>query len=84
MFAPKNKKYGGWMMMLLLVMLMMILLVLLRNKLWKERKRNPEAKKKGLRAVYQTNCKGERRRFENAMRKDDEKCDLFKIAKRMV
>lgn len=45
---------------------------------------NPEAKKKGLRAVYQANCKGERRRFENAMRRDDEKCDLFKIAKRMV
>ena len=60
-------------------------------KLWKERKqrntskeRYLEVKKEAKRAVYQAKCKAERKRFGNVVWRDDQKCDVIKIAKRMV
>ena len=44
-----------------------------------------EAKKKARRAAYQTKCKAERKRLENIMLWwRDQKCNVFRIAKRMV
>ena len=43
-----------------------------------------EAKKKCRRTVYQVKHKPEWKRFGNIMQSDDQKCDVFKIAKRMV
>ena len=34
--------------------------------------------------VYQTKCTTERKRFGNFMQQDDQKWDLFKVAKSMV
>ena len=64
-------------------------LVLLRNKLWKEwnygktgQEKYPEAKKKGSRVAFQAKSKAERRRFGNAMQRDNKKYDVFKIEKK--
>ena len=43
-----------------------------------------EAKKRSRRAVYQAKCKAERKKFGNAMQQEYQKCDVFKIAKRMI
>ena len=34
--------------------------------------------------VYQTKCKPERKKFGNVMQRDDQKCNIFNIAQRMV
>ena len=64
-------------------------LVLLRNKLWKEwnygktgKEKYPEAKKKGSTVAFQAKSKAERRRFGNAMQRDNKKYDVFKIEKK--
>ena len=41
-------------------------------------------RKKAGRAVYQANCKAERKRFTNVMQSDDQKCDVFKTVKRVM
>ena len=43
-----------------------------------------EAKEKARRAFYQAKCKSERKRFGNVMRRDNQKCDVLKIAKKIV
>ena len=43
-----------------------------------------EAKKKAGRTVYQAKCKAERKRFGRVMWRNDQKRDVFKIAKRIV
>ena len=43
-----------------------------------------EAKKKARMTVWQAKCKAERIRFGNVLQRDEQKCDVFKIAKRMV
>ena len=44
-----------------------------------------QSKKKGSkRTVYQSKGKAERKKFGNVMRKDNQKCGAFKIAKMMV
>ena len=42
-----------------------------------------KAKIKARRAVYQVKYKAERKRFRN-MRRNDQKCDVFKTAKKML
>ena len=56
------------------------------RKLWKEQKQGNRCKVekgKARRAVYQPKCKAEKKRFRSVMRRDDQKCDVFKIGKRM-
>ena len=43
-----------------------------------------EAKKKFRRAVYKAKCEAEKNRFADVENRDDQKCEVFKIAKRMV
>ena len=43
-----------------------------------------EVKKKARKGCLQAKCKAERKIFGNVMRRDDQKCDVFKIAKKMV
>ena len=44
-----------------------------------------KAKKKTRRkTVYQAKCRTERKRPGNVMWKDDQECDVFKFAKRMI
>ena len=40
--------------------------------------------KKAMKTVYSAKCKTEREKFGNVMQRDDQKYDVFKIAKRMV
>lgn len=76
------KKHGGGMIMLVIV--------LVRSgscgRSWngKVSKKYLEAKKEIRRAVYQAKCKSERERFGNVMRRNDQECDVYKIAKGMV
>ena len=62
-----------------------------KRKLWKEWKQGKidkndylEAKRKAKRAVYQAKCESERKRFGEIERRDDQKNEVFKIAKAMV
>ena len=43
-----------------------------------------EAKKKARRTVYQAKWKAEKNRFGNIRRRNYQKCDVFKTAKRIV
>ena len=36
-----------------------------------------------MKAVYQTKCEAERSRFAGSCWRNDQKCDVFQIAKRM-
>ena len=68
----------------------MLVIVLVRNVNWKEWKQKHKQgevsriKEKCLRTVYQVKYKAERKRFVNATWRNEQRCDVFKIAKRMV
>ena len=50
----------------------------------KHKEKYLEPKEKARRTVYQAKCKADRKTFANVMLRDDQKCDVFKIGKRMV
>ena len=43
-----------------------------------------EAKRKSRKVVFQARCKVERNRFAESNLRNDQKCEVFKIGKRMI
>ena len=53
------------------------------EKIKKQIRKNPEAEEKAGRHVYLVKCEVEKSRLGEVIRSHDQKCDMYKTAKRM-